>query len=277
MKLTVLVDNNTLIDRNYFGEPGLSYFIEEGDTKILFDLGYSDIFIKNACKMGINLLDIHYLVLSHGHLDHTWGLSYLIQRLEPSVYQHAAKKISIVTHPLTLRPKFDEEEPIGFIHSETVLNKCFHVVLSAAPVWLSKKLVYLGQIERTNSFENKTPLGVTTVDNIEKKDYLLDDSALAYKSSKGIVIITGCSHSGICNIIDYAKKICGDDRVLDVIGGFHLLNPPEEQLDNTLRYFKKLQSNRIHACHCTDLHSKIALSRVVALDEVGVGLTLEFE
>ncbi len=79
MKLTVLVDNNTLIDRYYIGEPGVSYYIEDDNIKILFDAGYSDVFIQNAQKMNVNLLDIDCVVLSHGHIDHSWGLVPLVR------------------------------------------------------------------------------------------------------------------------------------------------------------------------------------------------------
>lgn len=72
MKLTVLVDNNTLIDRYFVGEPALSFFIEVGGENILFDTVYSDAFLKNAERMGINLRELDVVVLSHGHVDHTW-------------------------------------------------------------------------------------------------------------------------------------------------------------------------------------------------------------
>ena len=100
MKLTVLVDNNTLIGENYCGEPGLSFFIEEENNKILFDLGYSDICIRNAYKMGIDINSVNMIVLSHGHLDHTWGLTYFMENLKPSIYQDVDRKISIIAHPL---------------------------------------------------------------------------------------------------------------------------------------------------------------------------------
>jgi len=65
-------------------------------------------------------------------------------------------------------------------------------------------------------------------------------------------------------------------RVIDIIGGFHLLNPSAEQLQGTLAYMESLRPGSVHACHCTDLNSRIALSNVVDLKEVGVGLTLEY-
>src|SRR5882762_9853170 len=79
MKLTVLVDNNTLIDRYFIGEPAVSYYIEVDGKRILYDVGYSDAFIRNAQKLHINLLNLDYLVLSHGHLDHIWGLDQLLR------------------------------------------------------------------------------------------------------------------------------------------------------------------------------------------------------
>ena len=68
MKLTVLVDNNTLLDVYYWGEPGLSYYIEDGSDTILFDAGYSDVFRINAEKMGVDLDRVNKVVLSHGHV-----------------------------------------------------------------------------------------------------------------------------------------------------------------------------------------------------------------
>ena len=163
------------------------------------------------------------------------------------------KYLLLLTHWL-LCPKIDDGEPIGFIHSETVLNRCFNVKLSENPVWISEKLCFLGQIERTNDFENKKPLGTTIINGLEQDDYLLDDSALVYKTEKGLVIITGCSHSGICNIIEYAKKVCRENRVLDVIGGFHLLKPSAEQLEYTLDYMKEIKTTY---CTCLSLYRLI--------------------
>lgn len=95
-------------------------------------------------------------------------------------------------------------------------------------------------------------------------------------SSGGLVIVTGCSHAGICNIVEQARRVCGEDRVIDIIGGFHLLEPSREQLQRTLEYMESLCPAAVHACHCTDLASKIALSQVVDLREVGVGLSLDY-
>ncbi len=158
--------------------------------------------------------------------------------------------------------------------SKEKLAKHFQLELTDQPRWLSDRLVFLGQIPRENDFESMIRFGKK--DGSDEGDWVIEDSALAYKSEDGLVIITGCSHAGISNIIEYAKAVCSENRINDVVGGLHLQNPPEKQLRGTLDYFKKLGLKRIHACHCTDLQSKIALSEVVEIKEVGVGLLLTY-
>ena len=278
MKITVLLDNNTLIDRYFLGEPGVSYLVEADGKKILFDVGYSDAYIKNAQKMNINLLDVDYIVLSHGHLDHTWGLDPYLKLLTEAIIEKIKyRKPAIVTHPLTFNTKKAADlAEIGSIVSGKKLSEHFELKLSRQPVWLTDNLVYLGKIERLNDFEAKRPVGKVIINNEEKDDFLEEDSAMAYKTSKGLVIITGCSHAGICNITQYAKKVCNDDRILDIIGGFHLLNPSAEQINGTVDYLKKTNPTVLHACHCTDLNSKIVLSKACNMKEAGVGLKLEY-
>jgi len=279
MKLTVLVDNNTLIDRYFYGEPGVSYLIEDEGKQILFDTGYSNAFITNAQKLGINLLKSNFVVLSHGHLDHTWGLDPLIKLYTEAITESLPLNIpTFIAHPGVFDTKtVDELNEIGSIISQKKLSRHFKLNLTDKPYWISDKLVFLGEINRSNDFENKHPVGKVHNNSSMKDDYLLDDTALAYKGEKGLTIITGCSHSGICNIIEHAKKVCNEDRIYDVIGGFHLMNPKKEILDKTVKYFSEINCSNLRACHCTDLSSKIALSKVANLQEVGVGLSLEYK
>ncbi|MCX7710251.1 MAG: MBL fold metallo-hydrolase [Clostridia bacterium] len=278
MKITVLVDNNTRIDEYLLGEPAVSYYIEAEGKKILFDCGYSDVFIRNARKMGIDLLDIDAVVFSHGHNDHTWGISHLIQHYSGRKQQNDLKnRLEVIAHPLVMNRKIDLGEEIGINITAEKICESFDLQLQRSPFWISERLVFLGEIERTNSFENKIPIGRMITKNEETDDYVLDDSALVYKAKEGLVIITGCSHSGICNIVEYAKKVCSETRILDILGGLHLLNPDREQMKTTLDYIRKSGIRQIHACHCTDLQSKIQLSQVTEVKEVGVGLILEYE
>ncbi|KQC13319.1 MAG: MBL fold metallo-hydrolase [Methanosaeta sp. SDB] len=279
MKLKVLVDNSTLIDRYFRGEPGVSYFIEDGSKKILFDVGYSGLFIENAFKMGIDLLNLDFVVLSHGHLDHTWGLDPLTRLIIEAKIEGIDHKIpALVAHPdAFLSRNIGGLGEIGPLLSEEELSRHFKMVLSKDPFWLSDRLVFLGEIERQNDFEAKIPLGKISTEEGEMDDFLMDDSALAYRSPEGLVIISGCSHSGICNIVEQAKRVFGERRVLDIVGGLHLLDPPKRQMKETLMYFERTRPCEVHACHCTDLASKVALAGVADLKEVGVGLDIEYD
>lgn len=278
MKLSVLVDNNTFIDRYFLGEPALSFFIEEDDKCILFDTGYSDAFLKNAERMAINLRNLDYIVLSHGHVDHTWGITHLIRLYMEAKNEKIQHHIpAVVGHPLVFNSKLlNPVGEIGSILSHKKLNQHFPIHLTKEPLWITSRLVFLGEIKKTLDFERQDYIGQIVTDQGKINDYILDDTALVYKSSNGLVIIVGCAHSGICNIIEYAKEVCQEDKVADIIGGFHLLNPQKNRLDKTIEYIEKLQPAALHACHCTDLRSKIALSTVAALEEVGVGLQLLF-
>lgn len=278
MKLTILVDNNVLQSKNFFGEHGLSFYIEDEGKKILFDMGYSDAFLKNAQKMGIDLLDLDYIVLSHGHYDHTWGMSYYLPFYVSAIKQgRAVKKLTIVTHPDTFNAKFhDETGSIGCMVSREILEKSFDIKLTKGPFKITKNVTFLGEIPRGNDFEAKEPLAKTIKNNKVEDDYICEDSALVYKNDEGLVLITGCSHSGICNIIEHAKLICNSSKFVDVIGGFHLVKSSEERLLKTAEYLLKLDIKNFHPCHCTDFDAKIFLSKNLNLDATGVGLKLDY-
>ncbi len=277
MELTVLADNNTFIDRYYLGEPGLSLLIKDGGTTVLFDTGYSGVFLKNAFKMGKDMRSIDYVVLSHSHLDHTWGLDPLIKYFSALyIEKRLFTQPVLVAHPQTFISVGDDAyKEVGSLLSEEKLKKHFPLRLSDRPLSLSSRLTFLGEIPRKNDFEGHLSFG--RKQGSDDEDIVVDDSALVYKSDQGLVIITGCSHSGICNIVEYAKEVCGDDRIADIVGGFHLQSPSQRQLEGTLAYLKDAGPKQVHACHCTDLSSKIALSTVVPIRETGVGLALRYD
>lgn len=269
MKLTVLCDNNTIIDRYYLGEPGIALLIEDAGKKILLDTGYSDVFLHNAHIMGIDLKDLDFLAISHGHDDHTGGLASLLKYYEAAQMQ---KKVELVAHPEAFETKVCHGREIGLNLKEFALTAYFRLNKTKEPFHLTDRLVYLGEIQRRNDFENKISIG--SVRNAQGEwvpDFLADDTALAYRSDEGLVIITGCSHSGICNIIEQAKILCGETRIADVIGGFHLLDTPPALMAQTLQYLSAQSIRCMHPCHCTDLQAKIALSKVLKVEDTGVG------
>ncbi len=231
--------------------------------------------------MGENLLDLDFVVLSHGHLDHTGGLPAFIQYITTSIIHRIPVKVPIiVSHPYCFYPRPKSPVPnTGSILSEEELSRHFTVIQSVQPEWLTENLVFLGQINRIFDFELSDPGKRTIImkDGRIEKDRMLDDSALAFRTRNGLVIITGCSHSGICNITEHARKVCGEHRIIDIIGGLHLLTPDRQRIDNTGKYLKDLHLTALHACHCTSLSSKIELARNSPLQEAGVGMAFGWD
>ena len=277
LSLTVLVDNTTLTDHNFCGEAGLSFFIETAEKKILFDTGLSGLFLMNAEKTGISLRDLDFLILSHGHNDHTGGLPMLARYLtEAEAAGQRSRVPQLIAHPRCFWPKEKDGRKNGSLVSEEEIHRQFPVSLSEKPVWITDDLVFLGEIPRRFAFE-QGDIGKRIIHNPDgntEPDHLLDDTALAFRSGEGLVIITGCSHAGICNITEYAREVCGEKQVREIIGGLHLLSPEPKRLVKIGKYLNSLHLNALHACHCTSLAAKLALAGYCPMQEVGVGMTI---
>lgn len=264
MKLKILLDNNTYIDQYYFGEPGLSYLLETNTEKILFDTGYSGIYLKNAKLMHINLSDITHLVISHGHNDHTGGIAHLLN--------YGLKNVQFIAHPNCFDKKRKNGKDIGSSVKAKDLEQYFSLNLTKKPYWINEKLVFLGEIPTIFDFE-RVPIGERWNDDKWVPDINIDDSALAYKTDDGIFIITACSHSGICNIVEYAKKVCNDERIIGIIGGFHLLKN-DVKLQKTIEYLAKQNIPALYPAHCVCLEAKIEMSKRLNIKEVATNFEL---
>ena len=177
---------------------------------------------------------------------------------------------NILAHPDCFQKRFFEEgEYIGMPIELEDLKKITNVILSKELYWILKdKIVFLGEIPRENDFEGNNPVGYLENGN---KDYVMDDSAIVVKSEKGLIVISGCSHSGICNIIQYAKKVCKEEKIFAVLGGFHLFE--KSITDKTIEYFKKQNIENIYSMHCLDSYAfsqfeKIGGKRIHVLQEL---------
>ena len=266
MKLTVLCDNSARVGAYYLAESGVSYLLEDEGTKILLDTGYTDAYAQNAAKLGIDLSDLTALVLSHGHDDHTGGMVHLPVRKE---------KLPLYGHPRVFERKQLDGEEIGAPYTLEQAAELFDLRLSAGPVQLSERLVFLGQIPRSNDYENQHPVGERWVDGRWEPDYLIDDSAIVYCGAEGLTIITGCSHAGIQNITEYAMKVCNDERICGIIGGFHM-PVVNRQTEETVKWLSKLRPKNLRPSHCTCFHARAAIHQCVPIGDTCVADVLEF-
>lgn len=275
VKICIVIDNDTLGD-DLIPEAGFSAFIAEDGKNILFDTGREGNVIGNAEKLGVDLTNLDYIVLSHGHHDHTNGIENLVQL-------YAAKGIdkehrpTVIVHPDAFYPRYSNSNQfIGSKLSKEEVESNFNVIYSTKPKNVTDNLVFLGEIPLTNDFEGKK-LGKMHKNGEIIDDYIIDDSALVYKSNKGLVIISGCSHRGICNILDYAIKVTGENRIDTVIGGFHLKNENPEFIARVVDELEKYNINKVHACHCTGEVARDILKRKLPQQDIGCSSSFHYE
>lgn len=258
MKLIVLNDNTA--GKKCSAEFGLSFFIK-AEKNILFDVGSSDVFIRNSKILEVDLKSADYMVLSHGHLDHGNGLKFI-------------KNKALICHPSCFLKRYYKKDGLyfGLPFSLTQAKKRFKLKLSERPYEITKNIIFLGEIPRKNNFESqKTDFYCEN----KKDDFLPDDSALAVKSEKGLIVVTGCSHSGICNIVEYAKKVAGIKKIYSVIGGFHL-KKDDIVLKKTMEYFKKENIKRLYPCHCTGLPALAKFYAEFKIKQIHSGDIIDF-
>ena len=268
MKLTVLSDNNTLVGKYLEGEPGACYYIEDGDSRILLDTGFSDLFLRNAARLGVDVSKVTAIAISHGHDDHVMGLPFLAQRMNLS-------KVKVFAHPYAFCPKRVDGQSNGTIISQEAVEGLCSLTLTKEPCKISENIWFLGEIPRFFDFENKKPTGEFCCGGVWQEDFLLDDTALAYQTERGFYIITGCSHSGICNITEHAKAVCGQQKVLGIIGGLHMFHHGE-RLNRTVEYLKAQGEMEFWPCHCVSFEAKAAMNASIPVREVGAGLQIEW-
>lgn len=241
LDVVVLSENHS--NGNLSGESGLSLYVNSNGYKFLFDTGASDLFIQNAKKMGIYVEDIDNVVLSHGHSDHSNGIKFL--QMEKRV----------IAHPMVFKQRYSMKERgyVGFPMSEKSLRAKHNVFLTSTPNEFIPGIWFLGEIPMTIPFE-KGNFPTTNDDEYRIQDRAEDDSGIVITTPKGLVVFSGCGHKGICNTIEYAKKVTGKNLVYAVLGGFHLKNleAKKNDIDQTIDYLKRNRIRHLYLGHCID-------------------------
>ncbi len=238
IKITAIVEDQSK-HGNLLAEHGLSFLIECDDKRILFDSGASDLVVKNAMSLGIDLDNIDYVMLSHGHYDHTGGLEYI-------------KSKPVYVHPDIFIPKYkkinNQYEYIGISHRKEHYekeNKIEFTEVRRSVYLTSNMMIHVNFKKRDlTNFYLKT-------NHSYVHDVFTDELALSINTNNGLVIISGCSHSGIVNIIEKVIEDRKTNNIYALLGGFHLANQTEEEVKRIAEKINHYHISMIGISHCT--------------------------
>jgi 7,8-dihydropterin-6-yl-methyl-4-(beta-D-ribofuranosyl)aminobenzene 5'-phosphate synthase len=257
MHITALIENTKAPGTDLFTEPGLALHIEKNGTQILFDSGMTPKMLANAEKLKINLEKIDICVISHGHFDHTGGLAeFLTRNKKAKVYMRRGadgtfiflmgplkKKVGVPTEIFTGfkdRIIFIDEytQPIPGVHLITSIHR-------TRP--LAKGNLKLKQV---------TPQGVI------QDEFTHELVMTLTEGNNSAVVITGCSHNGLCNMIDAVKTQLPQISIGTVLGGFHLMGIPllknsmastPEEVTAIAHELLSYQLEKVYTMHCTGM------------------------
>lgn len=248
MIIKTLVEN-TSISEDFESEHGLSLYIETNNYKILFDLGANKLFFKNAEKLDVNISDIDYLVISHGHYDHGGGLKKFLQE---------NTKAEVFIHNLAFEKYYAirSNNRIDYIGLNEELKTDKRIIYTGDRFFINKGIYVFSNITQKEP-SPKSNSGLLIENNGQMvDDIFLHEQNLVIEEDDEIILITGCAHNGIVNIIEHFYDIRGLMPTY-VIGGFHLSsrsvgNEDFETIDIIGEYLMDTNA-KYYTCHCTGL------------------------
>ena len=249
------------------GEHGYSALVEvsSGDrsTTVMYDAGLSPYGLReNMRRLEVDPRGIEAMVMRHGHFDHTTGLEGIVKDL-------GAAAVPIVLHPdfwNQRRLRIDGTELIELptVSRRAIEGAGIQITEERNPSFLfDAGLLVTGEIDRTTDFERGLPGQEAYLDGRWQADEAtLDDQALVINvAGKGLVIMSGCGHAGIVNIVRHVRRLTGIDQVYAVIGGFHLSGKAFEPIiGRTVEALAELEPDVVVPAHCIGWKAHLALA-----------------
>jgi len=253
LTITVLCEN-TASKSGVLGEHGLSFFIQENNVPIIFDTGAGMTIEHNAKVLNCQLSSVKYLVLSHGHYDHTGGIQAVLQKSAPE---------NIFAHPFVFEKRYIRDNngsirEIGYRGPEKELvTNTTHFTPVLESTQITETIYASGPIPRTVPFEKSEPCFYLDP-QCTQLDTFPDDQCLFIDSKDYGVVLLGCTHSGVINTLTYLRKnIMKVEKKMIVIGGLHLHSATEERLKMTTDALLSLDISALYPCHCSGFKSLV--------------------
>jgi 7,8-dihydropterin-6-yl-methyl-4-(beta-D-ribofuranosyl)aminobenzene 5'-phosphate synthase len=266
--ITILAEDSVLYESPYCGQHGISLFLEAYKNNIkkniMLDVGQnSEALLHNMKLMNINPSTIDSIVLTHCHYDHTQGLVDILRAI-------GKQDIPIISHPDFFKLNFIANP---YLRHVGVMNRDSREKIKEAggtqyltndSLQIMPGLMTTGEVRRQTDFE-EVGISLKTINDENKivEDTMKDDiSLIANISEKGIVIMSGCSHAGIVNIVKQSIELTGVKKIKAIIGGLHLVEAPMERIEKTAEALSKFDISFISAGHCTGFKAQVALYNI---------------
>lgn len=247
VKVAILVENTTPVP-GLLGEYGFSALVEVEGEKYLFDTGSGAAIFSNAKTLGVDWSTITALILSHGHFDHTGGVLEILQKIkQPLLYAHPG----IFTRHLVPSGS-DQHMYIGASFTQEELADIDAKFIAVQDFMQIADDIYVtGAVPRITEYEGPGGPFVKDISGEIIPDPIEDDMAMVINHPQGLIIISGCAHSGMINMINYAIQSCERREILAFIGGTHLISADEERLQKTVTALKNINPQHLIISHCT--------------------------
>jgi 7,8-dihydropterin-6-yl-methyl-4-(beta-D-ribofuranosyl)aminobenzene 5'-phosphate synthase len=254
VKATVLVENSVHGNLGAVAEHGWSVWLETPEGNYVFDTGQGNALLRNAEHFGVQLATARGVLLSHHHLDHTGGLLGALGAMRRGVER---TRVPVYAHPDLFKDSFLERDGAlqftGLPHTRSALETAgADFVLATGWRQIAPGMRMTGEVPRLTTYETGEPnLKHRDASGAVVTDPVRDDQTLVLDTPDGLLVLLGCSHAGLVNILTYIRSQTGVSRFHTIMGGTHLGPAGEEQVEQTLAALRQFDIGRIGVSHCT--------------------------